>query len=121
VTVGRRVAEAERRRTSHWSGPLARLRSPRPLNVSVRTTDRTTRGGPENVLQRITFYDIDSNLIERQLTDRENRLYLREIKKDLTYFGKTYARAHLRIDIAGLDVAAAARRIKESVELHAAP
>lgn len=75
---------------------------------------------PENILERITFYDIDSNLVERQLTAREKRLYLREIKKDITYFGKTYARAHLRIDIAGLDVEAAARKVKEAVIVLAA-
>ncbi len=75
---------------------------------------------PENILERITFYDIDSRPIERRLTPGEKRLYLREIKKDMTYFGKTYARAHLRIDITGLDVEAAARRVKESVEVYAA-
>ncbi len=75
---------------------------------------------PENILERVTFYDIDSHRIERQLSPGEKRLYLREIKKDITYFGKTYARAHLRIDIAGLDVEAAARKVKESVEVHAA-
>lgn len=75
---------------------------------------------PERILERITFYDIDSRPIERRLTAGEKRLYLREIKKDMTYFGKTYARAHLRIDIAGLDVEAAARRVKESVEVYAA-
>ena len=75
---------------------------------------------PENILERITFYDIDSRPIERRLTAGEKRLYLREIKKDMTYFGKTYARAHLRIDVAGLDVEAAARTVKESVEVYAA-
>lgn len=75
---------------------------------------------PANILERITFYDIDSRPIERRLTAGDKRLYLREIKKDMTYFGKTYARAHLRIDIAGLDVEAAARRVKEAVEVHAA-
>ncbi len=75
---------------------------------------------PESILERITFYDIDSRPIERRLTAAEKRLYLREIKKDMTYFGKTYARAHMRIDIAGLDVEAAARRVKESVEVYAA-
>ena len=39
---------------------------------------------PENILQRITFYDIDSKLIEKHLTDEEKRLYLKEIKKDIT-------------------------------------
>ena len=75
---------------------------------------------PKNILERITFYDIDSRRIDRRLDPHEKRLYLKEIKKDMTYFGKTYARAHLRINIAGLDVEAAARRVKESVEAHAA-
>ncbi|MCJ7796912.1 MAG: hypothetical protein MUQ56_09130, partial [Thermoleophilia bacterium] len=71
---------------------------------------------PKNILERITFYDIDSNPIERCLTASEKRAYLIEIKKDIAYFGKTYARAHLRVDSAGLDVEAAARRVKEAVE-----
>ena len=75
---------------------------------------------PENILERITFYDVDSRLIERRLTAGEKRLYLREIKKDMTYFGKTYARAQLRIDIGGRDVEAAARRVKDFVEVYAA-
>ncbi|MEW6071063.1 MAG: shikimate kinase [Planctomycetota bacterium] len=75
---------------------------------------------PQNILERITFYDSDSRPIERRLTPEEKRLYLGEIKKDMTYFGKTYARAHLRIDIAGLGVEAAARKVKETVELYAA-
>ena len=70
---------------------------------------------PENILDRITFYDIDSRPIERRLTVEERRLYLQEIRKDMTYFGKTYARAHLRIDIAGLNVEGAARKLQESV------
>ncbi|MHB9150860.1 MAG: hypothetical protein ACYC33_12435 [Thermoleophilia bacterium] len=50
------------------------------------------------------------------MTAGEKRAYLREIKKNVTYFDKTYARAHLRVDIAGLDVEAAARKVKEAVE-----
>ena len=34
----------------------------------------------------------------------------------MTYFDRTYARAHLRVDIAGLDVEAAAGKLKEAVE-----
>ena len=72
---------------------------------------------PENILERITFYDIDSNLIEKDLTAEEKRLCLREIKKDITYFRKTYERAHLRIDISDLDPKQAARRVKEAVDV----
>nr|WP_269433388.1 shikimate kinase [Limnochorda pilosa] len=75
---------------------------------------------PENILERLTFYDIDSRPIKRKLTATDRRLYLREIKKDMAYFGRTYKRAHLRIDITGLNVEAAARKLKESVEAYTA-
>ncbi len=71
---------------------------------------------PENILERITFYDIDSRPIEKKLSAEEKRLYLREIKKDITYFRKTYERATLQIDISGLDADGAAQKIKETVE-----
>ncbi len=74
------------------------------------------RDEPEKILERIIFFDIDSNPIDRRLTATEKRAYLREIKKDITYFGKTYARAHLSVYIAGLDVEVAARRVQEAVE-----
>ena len=57
---------------------------------------------PEHILERITFYDLDSKPIERVLTRDEKREYLREIKKDITYFGKTYERAQLKVDILGV-------------------
>jgi shikimate kinase len=67
---------------------------------------------PENILERITFYDIDSKPIEKTLTQEERRLYLKEIKKDITYFKKSYRRADLNANIAGLDVDAAAELIE---------
>jgi len=79
--------------------------------ISVVLTDE-----PENILERITFYDIDSKLVEKNLTVDEKRLYLRDIKKDITYFRKPYERADLRVDISGLDYNQAARRVKEAVE-----
>ena len=38
---------------------------------------------PENILERIRFYDIDSRPIEKKLTTNEKKLYLKEIKKDI--------------------------------------
>ena len=80
--------------------------------ITIALTD-----DPENILKRITFYDIDSKLIEMDLTAEEMRLQLREIKKDITYFRKTYERAHLQVDISGLDVEGAACKVKEAVQL----
>jgi shikimate kinase len=68
---------------------------------------------PENILKRITFYDDDSHPIDKTLTDREKRYYLREIKADMTYFRRTYRRANLTVDIAGLGPEAAAQKIKD--------
>jgi shikimate kinase len=72
---------------------------------------------PENILARITFYDIDSKPIEKELTAHEKRLHLREIKKDITYFRKTYERADLQVDISGLDIEQATGKVKEALEV----
>jgi shikimate kinase len=39
---------------------------------------------PENLLERIRFYDIDSRPIEKKLTANEKKLSLKEIKEDIT-------------------------------------
>ena len=70
---------------------------------------------PENILERIRFYDMDSRPIEKVLTQDEERLYLREIKKDLSYFRQSYDRGDLQIDISGLDGIGAARKVKEAL------
>ena len=59
---------------------------------------------PENILERITFYDDDSNKIEKILTENEKKLYSREFKKDNTYFNKTYKRTKYHIDLDGASV-----------------
>jgi shikimate kinase len=71
---------------------------------------------PENILKRISFFDIDSRPIKKKLSPREQKLYLREIKKDITYFGKSYHRANLQVDISGLNQEQAALKVKEAVE-----
>ncbi|MCK4488134.1 MAG: hypothetical protein KAU38_15425 [Desulfobacterales bacterium] len=68
---------------------------------------------PENILQRITFYDIDSRPIEKHLTDKEKRLYLRKIKKDISYFRKSYARADTTVDLSRLDPDRAAAKVRK--------
>jgi shikimate kinase len=74
------------------------------------------RDRPENILQRATFYDIDSRpLPKKQLTEDENKYYLREIKGDIAYFKPSYRRAHLDVDIAGCDADAAARKVRDAL------
>jgi shikimate kinase len=66
---------------------------------------------PENILERITFYDIDSRRIEKRLTEEERILYLKEIKADISYFKRSYERADLQVTITGLDREASAAAI----------
>jgi len=66
---------------------------------------------PESILERITFYDIDSRPIERHLTDEERALQLKVIKADISYFKRSYERADLYITISGLGPEASAAAI----------
>ncbi len=63
---------------------------------------------PENILERITFYDIDSRPIDKHLSAEERILYLKEIKADISYFKRSYERADLQVTITGLDPEASA-------------
>ena len=71
-----------------------------------------------NILKRITFYDRDSQRIEKHLTEKEKRLYLKEIKKDITYFNRTYKRADISVHISGLGPEKAAKKVKEMLDKH---
>lgn len=71
---------------------------------------------PENIVERITFYDIDSKPIETHLSDREKNLYCRQIKNDINYFHKSYERAHLQIDISGLNVSQSVIKVAEALK-----
>jgi shikimate kinase len=78
--------------------------------IVVALSDR-----PENILERVTFYDIDSKLIEKKLTSDEKTYHLIDIKEDVTYFRTSYKRAHLRVDIDGLNAGPAAHCIREAL------
>ena len=71
---------------------------------------------PENISRRIKFFDIDSRPIEKELSPKEKKLYLREIKKDITYFGKSYHRANLQVDISALNQIQAALKVKKAIQ-----
>lgn len=53
----------------------------------------------ENILERLTFYDKDSNPIQEKLDDSKKKRYLKEIKADYNYFRDSYNRADFKIDI----------------------
>ena len=82
--------------------------------------DATTvvlRDTPENILGRVTFYDIESRPMQNDLTDHEKRLYLREIKRDIAYFNRSFCRAELSVDISACSLEDASRRVCGALKL----
>ncbi|MFV1968256.1 MAG: shikimate kinase [Pirellulaceae bacterium] len=85
----------------------------------VKKASATTvwlRDTPERILERLTFYDEQSRPIEKTLNEQERPLYLKEIKKDISYFRRSHQRAHVAVDIAGLGPRESAIKVKEAVE-----
>lgn len=78
--------------------------------IIVAVCDRST-----NILKRITFYDDDSNPIKIKLTKKQERLYLKDIQKDVEYFGRTYHRADMRVDLGGAGIAESAKMIEDAI------
>ncbi len=68
---------------------------------------------PENILARITFYDIDSKQIIKKLTETEKRHYLRTIRSDITYFNRTYKKADVTVDISGLELMMSVKKVRD--------
>jgi shikimate kinase len=62
--------------------------------ISIHISDK-----PENILKRITFYDKESRLLNKKLGEKEKRLYLKEIKKDITFFKKFNNKADYEFNI----------------------
>ena len=60
---------------------------------------------PENILDRLTFYDVNSKLLDIELDDNEKKKYLKEIIGDLNYFKKSLSRAELQISIENISLA----------------
>jgi shikimate kinase len=86
--------------------------------VVKETRDATIvvlRDTAENILKRITFYDIDSRPVHKNLTDREKGLHLRELRRDIAYFSRSFRRAHVSVDISGCSSDEAAHKIRDAL------
>jgi len=79
--------------------------------ITVVITDEA-----ENILNRVIFFDKESKPIEKYLSDEDKKYYLREIKKDITYFNRTYKRANIFFNIAGLDADQSAVKLESAIK-----
>ena len=73
------------------------------------------RDMPENIVNRITFYDIDSRPVQKNLTAREKGLYVREIRQDIIYFSLSFSRAHVSVDITGCGPDEASWKVRDAL------
>ena len=64
--------------------------------VTIALRDRAT-----NILKRIEFFDDYSKPIEMELTQENEKYYLKEISLDIEYFGRTYKKAKIQKYIDG--------------------
>ena len=74
------------------------------------------RDTPDNILRRIAFYDAESRPIQKSLTDDDKGYYLREIKRDIAYFGRSFRRADVSVDISSCSLEDAARRVRDALK-----
>lgn len=82
----------------------------------VKKSDGTTivlTDDAANILKRITFYDKDSNSINKQLSKNEKLYYLSDIKKDIIYYSQSYKRSDISVSIRGLNAEQAAIKVSE--------
>ena len=81
----------------------------------LKNVDRVVvalQDSPENILSRITFYGADSKPLSKTLTDKERRYHLQEIRKDIAYFGRSFRKADITVDIDGLGVERSATKLE---------
>lgn len=58
----------------------------------------------ENILERLKFFDKESNPIEVELNERQKQVYLKELRADYNYFKESYKKADFTIDISNLSL-----------------
>lgn len=72
---------------------------------------------PENILQRLVYADEDDNVFPLEITtEQERKYYLLEIKKDITYYKRTYAKITNKFDMNGEDPKTVTERLAKYIE-----
>jgi shikimate kinase len=56
---------------------------------------------PENIVERIAFYDQDSRPVPKVLSSSEKRWCVSDVRKDIAYFRRSYKKADVVVEVAG--------------------
>ena len=72
---------------------------------------------PENILKRLVYADEDDNVFPLEITtEKERKYYLSDIKKDITFFKRTYAKITNKFDMNGEDPETVTERLAKYIE-----
>lgn len=71
------------------------------------------RDKAKNILERITFYDDYSKPMESPVTKENEKYYLKDIRLDMEYFGRSYKKAKIHKDIDGKSAFQVADELKD--------
>lgn len=72
----------------------------------------------ENILNRLTFYDKDSNPITVKLDESKKKSYLKKIRTDYNYFKDSYKRADFQVNIENIKLENIAEMITDQIGLN---
>ena len=72
---------------------------------------------PGNILKRLVYADGDDNVFPLEITtEKERKYYLSEIKKDITFFKRTYAKITNKFAMNGEDPETVTERLAKYIE-----
>ena len=72
---------------------------------------------PENILKRLVYADKDDNVFPLEITtEKDRKYYLSEIKKDITYYKRTYAKIKNKFDMNGEAPETVTERLAKYIE-----
>ena len=58
----------------------------------------------KNIVERLIFFDDETKPIHNVVNENNKNGYYKEVKKDITYFGKTYKKAKLQLNLNGMNI-----------------
>lgn len=71
---------------------------------------------PENIVDRICFFDIDSKPVKKVMTRLDKKEHIFEVKRDMQYFRHSFRRANIKVDIFNCDLSDAVNKVHDSLK-----
>lgn len=72
---------------------------------------------PENILKRMTWFDMNSQPIPNPITKHTENIYLQKMKSDLKSLSHSFKRADITVDITDLDITKSTLKVYEILHI----